>query len=111
MSETIDATKPSTPTSVRQRLKAERVQVMLQGMPAWRLVSGGKALDRAFLFPTPRVASAYTDFVSAYATETGQAVSLEVVKDQVVVTLFGPRVKGRHAEVNETVLEFAQKLG
>jgi hypothetical protein len=47
----------------------------------------------------------------AYATEAGRAVSLEVVKDQVVVTLFGPRVKGGHGEVNETVLEFAQKLG
>lgn len=99
------------PQSVRQRLKAERVQVMLQELPAWKLREGGRSIDRAFQFPSPRVADAYASFVSAFASESGQAVNLDLNKGQVVVTLSGPRVKGRQLELNEEILTFARRLG
>jgi pterin-4a-carbinolamine dehydratase len=102
---------PDNPPSVRQRLKAERVQEMLQALPAWRLLEGGKSIDRAFLFPSPQVAEAYSAFVLSFASAAGHAVKLDHHKSQVVVTLAGPRAKGRQLDLTEDILTFAQKLG
>jgi pterin-4a-carbinolamine dehydratase len=99
------------PPSVRQRLKAERVQEELQAMPAWRLLEGGKSIDRAFQFPSPQVAAAYSTFVLAFASAAGHAVSLDHNKSQVVVKLAGPRGKGRQLDLTEEILTFARKLG
>lgn len=99
------------PQPVRQRLKSERVQEMLQAMPSWRLLEGGKSIDRAFLFPSPQVAERYSAFVMAFASAAGHALNLELNKGVVVVTLAGPRAKGRQGDLNEEVLTFAQKLG
>ena len=102
---------PDNPPSVRQRLKAERVQEMLQAMPSWRLLEGGKSIDRAFLFPSPQVAGAYSAFVLSYASAAGHAVNLDHQKSQVVVTLTAPRTKGRQGDLTEDILTFARNLG
>jgi pterin-4a-carbinolamine dehydratase len=99
------------PQSVKQRLKAERVQEMLQAMPAWRLLPGGKAIDRAFQFPASHVAAAWTTFVAAFAAELGHTVTLDIAQEQVVLTLAGLKVKGRREELTESIVEFAQRLG
>jgi len=99
------------PQSVRQRLKSERVQEELQAMPAWRLLEGGKSIDRAFQFPSPQVAERYSAFVMAFASAAGQAVNLDLNRGQVVVTLAAPRSKGRQGDLTEEILTFAQKLG
>jgi pterin-4a-carbinolamine dehydratase len=105
------AQKQTTPQSVRQRLKAERVQEMLQAMPAWRLLPGGKAIDRAFQFPAPAVAAAWATFVAAFAAALGHTVTLDIAVDQVVLTLAAPKVRGRQGELTESILELAQRLG
>ena len=102
---------PDNPPSVRQRLKAERVQEMLQAMPSWRLLEGGKSIDRAFLFPSPQVAESFSAFVLSFASAAGQAVNLDHHKSQMVVTLAGPRVKARRLDLTEDTLTFARKLG
>ncbi|HEV8579455.1 MAG TPA: 4a-hydroxytetrahydrobiopterin dehydratase [Thermoanaerobaculia bacterium] len=97
--------------SVKQRLKAERVQEMLLAMPAWRLLPGGKAIDRAFQFPASNVAAAWATFVAAFAAELGHPVTLDIAQEQVVLTLAAPKVRGRQGELTESILEFAQRLG
>lgn len=101
----------TTPQSVRQRLKSERVQEMLQAMPAWRLLPGGKAIDRAFEFPAANVAAAWATFVAVFAAELGHTVTLDIAGDQVILSLAGPKVRGRQGELTESILAFAQRLG
>jgi len=101
----------TTPQSVRQRLKAERVQEKLLAMPAWRVLPGGKAIDRAFQFPAADVAAAWAHFVAAFAAALGHGVTLDLAKDQVILTLTGPKVRGRQGELTESLLDFAQRLG
>jgi hypothetical protein len=57
------------------------------------------------------VAEAYSAFVLSFASAAGHAVNLDHNKSQVVVTLAGPRVKGRQMDLTEDILTFAQKLG
>jgi 4a-hydroxytetrahydrobiopterin dehydratase len=61
------------------RLKAERVQLLLEALPGWRLSPGGGSISRSFRFPAAGSALAFTQFVTALAGETGHtpAVSLE----------------------------------
>ncbi|HEV8577534.1 MAG TPA: hypothetical protein VGX68_00520 [Thermoanaerobaculia bacterium] len=47
----------------------------------------------------------------SFASAAGHAVNLDHNKSQVVVTLAGPRVKGRQMDLTEDILTFAQKLG
>ena len=101
-------TRPQRPV---QRLKAERVQEMLQAMTAWRLLPGGKSIDRTFQFPASHVAAAWATFVAAFAAELGHTVTLDIAQGQVVLTLASPRVKGRREDLTEALLEFAQQLG
>jgi pterin-4a-carbinolamine dehydratase len=100
----------SMPQSVRQRLKSERVQEMLQALPAWQLVPGGQAIDRAFQFPTPHVANAFAVYVMTFAAAVGQTVNLNHASTGLVVTLAAPRKRSRRGELTEAIVNFARKL-
>jgi hypothetical protein len=99
------------PGNVQQRLKAERVQQALKALPGWRLHAGGKAINRARLFPTPELAERYSSFVACYAGVLGLPVLMSVSGGQVVVMLYAPRSRGRAGLLTEAVLEFARRLG
>jgi pterin-4a-carbinolamine dehydratase len=111
MSQVATVHTPTPLQSVRQRLKSERVQEMLQAMPAWRLLPGGQAIDRAFQFPSTRVAATFAEFVSAYAGEEGHTVNLDVSKGEVVLKLAGPKKRGRPGDLTVEIVAFARKLG
>jgi pterin-4a-carbinolamine dehydratase len=101
----------STPQSVRQRLKSERVQEMLEALPAWQLVPGGQAIDRAFQFPTPLVAGTFALYVTTFAAALGHTVNLDHANAGLVVTLAGAKKRGRRGDLTEAIVNFAQKLG
>lgn len=89
-----------------ERLKAERVQSRLKGMPGWRLAAGGKSIDRLRQFPTPRVAADFAGFLAQFAAHTGQPVGVELAGKHVTIT-----VRARGSGLTEAVLDFAQALG
>jgi len=96
---------------VRQRLKSERVQEGIAALTSWRQLPGGKAIDRAFRFPTSGVAAAFAKFVSMYAGESGHPINLNISKGDVVVTLAGPQKRGRQGDLTEEIVAFARMLG
>jgi len=89
-----------------ERLKAERVQSRLKGMPGWRLAAGGKAVDRLRQFPNPRVAADFAGFLAQFASHTGQPVGVELAGQRLTIT-----VRARGSGLTEAVLDFAQALG
>jgi hypothetical protein len=99
------------PGGVQGRLKAERVQDELKLMPGWRMVPGGKAIDRAKAFPNAEVARLYSGFVTAYAGALDLPVVTSTAGGQVIVTLHAPRGHGRVGPLTESVLELARQLG
>jgi pterin-4a-carbinolamine dehydratase len=94
------------------RLKSERVQEMLAAMPAWTLLPpASEAINRVFRFPTGCVAAAFAKYVSVYAEAAGHNVYLEVSEDAVGLTLTGPKLRGRYAELTAEIVAFARKFG
>jgi pterin-4a-carbinolamine dehydratase len=94
------------------RLKSERVQEMLAAMPAWAVLPPeGEAMSRVFQLPSARVAATFAEYVSAYAEALGHNIHLEISEETVDLTLTGPKVRGRYAELTEEIVTFAQKLG
>jgi 4a-hydroxytetrahydrobiopterin dehydratase len=68
-------------------LKAERVQLLLEELPGWRLTAGGKSISRVFRFPGVSSALAFTYFVSAVARESGHGPSVHLEGSRVVCWL------------------------
>lgn len=93
------------PEKVQSRLKAERVQEKLRTMPGWKLLRGGKVIDRVHDFPEEDVASAYAAFVHRYAKAVDQPVTVSVSGGMVIVSLYGARF------LTDSVLDFARRLG
>jgi pterin-4a-carbinolamine dehydratase len=111
MSQNAAVQSPTTAPRPVQKLKSERVQEMLQAMPAWALLPEGQAIGRTFQFPSARVASKFVEYISTYAEEEGHNINLDVSKAEVDLTLTGPKVKGRYGDLTEETVAFAQKFG
>jgi len=93
------------------KLKAERVQEMLQIMPAWGLVPGGKGIERAWTFGEASVAATFTAFVAANAHAAHHPVELFLDGKRLLITVWGPQNKGKRGGLTEAALHFAKKLG
>jgi pterin-4a-carbinolamine dehydratase len=91
------------------RLKAERVQEKLRAVPGWRLLSGGKGVDRVREFQDPRVAAAWAQFVNLYAERAGLPAEVTVSGARVMVVL-RDRVH-RGGSLTDAVLDFVKVLG
>jgi 4a-hydroxytetrahydrobiopterin dehydratase len=68
-------------------LKAERVQLLLEDLPGWRLTAGGRSISRTFRFPGVSSALAFTSFVSAVASESGHGPAVHLEGSRVVCWL------------------------
>lgn len=86
--------RPSNPGAVapsggaeESSLKAERVQLLLEDLPGWRLTAGGKSISRTFRFPGASSALAFTSFVSAVAGESGHGPAVHLEGSRVVCWL------------------------
>ncbi|HYG65255.1 MAG TPA: hypothetical protein VEL74_21925 [Thermoanaerobaculia bacterium] len=90
------------------RLKAERVQEKLRAAPGWRLLAGGKAVDRVREFHDPRVAAAWAQFVHLYAERAGFPAEVTVSGARVMVIL---RDRVTRGELSAAALEAVKVLG
>jgi pterin-4a-carbinolamine dehydratase len=90
------------------RLKAERVQEKLRALPGWRLLAGGKALDRVREFQDPRVAVAWAQFASLSAERAGLPAEVTVSGHRVLLIL---RDRIHRGALSDAVLDFAKLLG
>ena len=90
------------------RLKAERVQEKLRAVPGWRLLAGGKAVDRVREFHDPRVAAAWVQFVHLYAERAGFPAEVTVSGARVMVIL---RDRIHRGELSAAALEAIKILG
>lgn len=98
-------------STIRQRLKAERVQDELKSMPGWKLLPDGKGIDRVRDFPDMAVAAAYVGFAEKLAQRSKLPLSVYMLGGHVLVTVRGPKDRGRYNRVNDTMLELARQLG
>lgn len=99
------------PPDVVERLKAERVQELLKLLPGWKVVGGGRALERSREFDSRQVAASYASFVAGLAAVEGQAVDLHVSGGRAVVTVPGRAPRTRYAYLTLEILDFAQQIG
>ena len=90
------------------RLKAERVQEKLRAVPGWRLLAGGKAVDRVREFQDPRVAAAWAQFVHLYAERAGLPAEVTVSGARVLVIL---RDRIHRGALSDAVLDSVKDLG
>jgi pterin-4a-carbinolamine dehydratase len=106
--ETEDVRRP--PAGV-ERLKAERVQELLRSLPGWKVVGGGRAIERSREFDSRQAAASYASFVTGLAAVEGQSVDLHVSGGRAVVTLPGRAPHARHTPLSLEILDFAQQIG
>jgi pterin-4a-carbinolamine dehydratase len=99
------------PPDVVQRLKAERVQELLKLLPGWKVVGGGRALERSREFDSRQAAASYAAFVAGLAAVEDQPVDLHVSGGRAVVTLPGRAPRTRFAYLTLEILDFAQQIG
>ena len=100
-----------TAESPQARLKAERVQEKLRALPGWRLVPGGKAVDRVREFQDPQSAVAYASFLAEIASRSQQPIGIDLTGTRVGITLWTKPQHGRRVGLTEAVLNFARTLG
>src|SRR4051812_39769127 len=96
--------RPPRPTG---KLKPERIQLELQSMPGWRLVSSGNALARTRTFTQPGAAAKWASYVADLAATERHGVTLGVSGKRVILRLQRPRRNG----INLELLDFARQLG
>lgn len=97
--------------SPEARLRAERVEQKLRGLPGWRLVSGGKAIDRLRDLQDPHSAAAYAGVLTELASRLQQPIGIDLLGNRVGITLWTQPEHGRHVGLSEAVLNFARMLG
>lgn len=98
-------------SGVEGRLKAERVEQVLQLMPGWEQERGGRAITRLREFEDPPAAAKYASYVQEYAGSRGVVVSTLRWDHFVLVTLLGHRRRQSFDYLNADALRFALSLG
>ncbi len=76
------------------RLKAERVQLMLQETGGWRLTGDGRAILRRFKFPALRPAIAFTQMTAEFAATLLHQPGMSVHGNDVILTFSTPSAGG-----------------
>jgi pterin-4a-carbinolamine dehydratase len=86
----------AVPTPVREKLKAERIQLALRGLPGWSLTRGGAAISRTFPVTASgaRPLVAFAGFVFELAEDHGVGADLDVRSGGVTVTLSNSAARG-----------------
>ena len=56
---------PAQPVHAEEKLKAERIQLLLRGLPGWMVVRGGTAISRSYALPSHRAAISFALFVTS----------------------------------------------
>ena len=88
------ARQASGPVKLFERLKAERIQLLLRELPGWRLTRSGTAISRAVQLPGHRSALAFANFAAELANDRGLTAEVDVRPQRVGVTLSNRTVRG-----------------
>jgi 4a-hydroxytetrahydrobiopterin dehydratase len=89
-----------------ERLKAERVQLGLDGLPGWEQTLDGSRIYRAFLFQSPETPPRFAALAYALAKESGHYPTVTLLGSTVVCQLTTPEAEG----VTEKDLEMARRI-
>jgi len=98
-------------SGVTNRLKAERVQERLRRMPGWRLVPGGRGIDRVKDLGTAESAADFAGFVLRKAARDKQAVRVEIQGTRLILAVLGSTHSGARGGITDNQLDFAATLG
>ena len=97
--------------AVENRLKSERVEEMLRQMPGWKLLPGGRTIDRVRDLATPEIAADYAAWVVRSAARLGRSVGVRLIGGRyLAITLEGRSGPSRRS-LSEGDLDFAKCLG
>lgn len=91
----------SRPAPSTDKLKAERVELMLKTLPGWKLSFDQKALTRSFQFPTTEKAFSFVNLVAGLAFRRNQYPEVRFQRATVTLSLSSPKAGGL------TLLDFA----
>ena len=96
---------------VRTKLKPERVQQLLLGLPGWSLRKDGGGLESVRRFTSPGAAGAFAALACRLATVRRQPVKVAVLGGEVAVTLQGHPVRGCAGGLTSEVFVLAGLIG
>ena len=96
---------------VDARLKAERVQLRLKEMPGWRLLKGGRGIDRVKELGSAEAAADYAGFVLRQAARDQQMTRVELQGSRVLLAVFAKGRSGGRSGLTAKQLDFASALG
>jgi pterin-4a-carbinolamine dehydratase len=92
---------PAAPVPIKERLKAERIQELLQGLPGWRVAWGGRAVMRRYALPGHNSVAAFIENVGDLARKRGLRADLDLRPSRVTVRVVSRPARGlTMAEVN-----------
>jgi pterin-4a-carbinolamine dehydratase len=89
------------------KLKAERVELMLQALPEWKVETDQEALTRTFEFRSHASATAFAAWVFTLSERRSQFPEVRLQQSRVAVTLSTPKVEG----VTNKDIAFARMIG
>ncbi len=97
--------------AVENRVKSERVEERLRQMPGWKLLPGGRAIDRIRDLATPEIAADYAAWVLRSAARLGRCAAVQLIGGRyLAITLEGKSGPNRRS-LSEADLDFAKCLG
>lgn len=103
--QTVEQTNEMRRKPIVERLKAERVELMVKAMRGWQLTRKPSTIQRVLSFQDPRVAATYGSFVLELGAVQSQDVNVAMKGQNLLVTI------SRRGGLAQVDLDFAQKLG
>lgn len=102
---------PAVELPVRMELKPERVQEALEKLPSWRLDEKGAGIESARRFATIQGAYAFAAYSCRLASKLRQPVKVDLMGEEVTVTLPGHPVRGCTGGLTSVVFRLADLIG
>ncbi len=96
---------------VNVNLKPERVQLLLAGLPGWKLRGDGGGLESERRFTNPGAASSFAAMACRLAALRGQPVKVDLSGAKVVVKLQGLPARGCAGGLTGPVFTLAGLIG
>ena len=96
---------------VKMELKPERVQEALRKLPSWKLRQDGLAIESTRRFATSQRASSFAAYSCRLASKLGQPVEVDLLGEQVIVSLSGHPVRGCTGGLAGPVFKLAGLIG
>lgn len=92
-------------------LRSERVEGKLKGLPGWKQVTNGPALDRVRAFSSPEVAEIFYMYVAKLVQVLRKPATVQLMDKQVIVRLHADVRRGRCLDFTDGVFDLAAEIG